>query len=197
MKNLKACMLIEIDILASEEISLNLTEKKATIESCDNIEISLMITMRSINQINWSVYVNWWTVISSQSHETVLISVLNLSKDQNLLFKPDCQHGDVAVYAHIVNHTLMKIHIWNDMNLSLTVACKTKMSRLIEYKTDDCYLVSSDNTELTSIFFQHSTEWVKQCFQDMLVITVFHISMKADISVNDSTTNISVFRTSS
>ena len=86
----------------------------------------------------------------------------------------------------------MKVHIQNDMNLSLMVACKTKMGRLIEYKTDDCYLVSSDNVKLTSIFSQYDTEWVKQCFQDMLVITAFHISMKMSISADDSTTNISV-----
>ena len=52
VENLKAHMLIRIDILTSEKISLNLTERKVTIESCDNIEIFLTITMRSINQIN-------------------------------------------------------------------------------------------------------------------------------------------------
>ena len=58
INNLKACMLIKIDILTSEKISLNLSERKVTIESCDNTEISLTITTQSINQINQLVYVS-------------------------------------------------------------------------------------------------------------------------------------------
>ena len=49
VKNLKAHMLIRIDILTSEEISLDLLRKKMIIESCDNTEISLTITTQSIN----------------------------------------------------------------------------------------------------------------------------------------------------
>ena len=52
VKNLKAHMLIKIDILTPEEISLDLLRKKMIIESCDNTEISLMITTQSINQMN-------------------------------------------------------------------------------------------------------------------------------------------------
>ena len=58
------------------------------------------------------------------------------------------------------------------------------MSKLIEYETDSCYLVSSDNIELAAAirFSYYGTEWAKQCFQDMLATTVFHISMNSAAS---------------
>ena len=51
----------------------------------------------------------------------------------------------------------MEIHVQNDTNLSLTVAHKTKMSRLVEYKADSCYLTSLNDIDLASLLFISSS----------------------------------------
>ncbi len=52
VENLKARMLIGMDILAPEAISLNLSGRTAVIGSCDDIEIPLTITTSSPDQTN-------------------------------------------------------------------------------------------------------------------------------------------------
>ncbi len=52
VENLKACMLVGMDILAPEAISLNLLEWTAIIGSCDDIKIFLIIITCSSDQTN-------------------------------------------------------------------------------------------------------------------------------------------------
>lgn len=59
IEDLKAKMLISIDILISESIIMNLrsVRKIAVIESCDNIEVFLTIIIKLINQISQIILV--------------------------------------------------------------------------------------------------------------------------------------------
>ena len=66
INDLKTKMLIEIDILTAKKITvkLKLADLVVTIESCQNINISLSVTTRLNSQINRSVIFNEYTVIS-------------------------------------------------------------------------------------------------------------------------------------
>lgn len=52
VNNLRAQMLVRIDILTSEAVSLNLQEQVTIISSCNNVKIPLTVTTCSTNQIN-------------------------------------------------------------------------------------------------------------------------------------------------
>ena len=72
-------MLVEIDILASEAVSMNLHRQVTVISSCDNVKVLLTVITCFTNQINQLVYIKQYTVISSKSHSKVAISITELS----------------------------------------------------------------------------------------------------------------------
>ena len=57
VKNLKAKLLISMNILVSEDIIMNLLRKFTIIGSCDNIEILLTIITKLTNQVNYTILV--------------------------------------------------------------------------------------------------------------------------------------------
>ena len=68
INNLKTCMLIEIDILISEKITLDMAERKATIESCDNVKIPLTIMLQS--ESYWLKQIVLWQNLCRYDVET-------------------------------------------------------------------------------------------------------------------------------
>jgi len=51
INNLKVKMLVDIDILVLENISIMLLSRKAIVSSCDNIELSLTVITQLINSV--------------------------------------------------------------------------------------------------------------------------------------------------
>ena len=73
--DLKANVLIETDILVTEETTVKLQPKGsvAIIRSCTNITILLSMTTRSTNQTNRTVTSKEYTVVPSHTHISVPI----------------------------------------------------------------------------------------------------------------------------
>lgn len=178
--NLRAQMLVEIDILASEAVSMNLHRQVAVISSCDNVEVPLTVTTCFTNQINQLVYIKQCMIISSKSHNKVAISITELSHDQDLFFESDCWHREAIVYAYIVNHTLSEVHVWNNTDKPLIISRQTRMRRLVEYKADGCYLTTSDDVTL-AFLIRLLWNWMKHCLWGMLTAAAYYINMKTSV----------------
>ena len=56
--NLKANMLVSIDILISEEIVIDPKWKTATIHLCDSIKLELSIELRVVDRLHWAIFTN-------------------------------------------------------------------------------------------------------------------------------------------
>ena len=52
INDLKVKMLINMNILASEDIIINLSKKIAVIDNCGNLEVLLIINIKLVNQIS-------------------------------------------------------------------------------------------------------------------------------------------------
>lgn len=175
--DLKAKMLIEMNILVLKLILLNILKQKIIIKSYDNIKVLITITTQLINQTNQIITAQKHTVISSQKYSIILINKSNLSQNQNLLFESDCHYMSAAVYTHIINHNLSEIHIHNDLNKSLIISQKICIKYMIKYEVNECYLISSDNSVLV-INENISTNNIRLSFKELLVLT-------ADISLSE------------
>lgn len=125
VNNLHAKMLIDIDILVTEDIIMNLFHKVVIIESCNNIKVLLTITTKSINQINHKVLVKQQIIILSQNNLVLTVLQSDLFCNYDFLFKSNCQQTDVTVYVHIVDHAMMKVYVHNDSNISLMISQKS------------------------------------------------------------------------
>ena len=178
VEDLKTKMLININILMSEDIIMNLSRKVITIESCDNIEISLTIITKSTNQINHMILMKQWIIISLWSNLTVTVLQLSLLCNHNFLFELDCCQADISVYVHIVDHTMKEVHVWNDSNVLLIISWKFHMSQIIKYKVNSCFLIMSEDSILVSSSQCKSQSWTQTVIKDLLTaVTVFYTSM--------------------
>ena len=80
-------MLVNIDVLVSEDIIRNLFRKITVIDSCANIEVFFMIIIKLMNQVSQT---EQYIIISLQNNFTVIVRKLNLLYDHNYLFESDC-----------------------------------------------------------------------------------------------------------
>jgi len=79
VNNLKIKMLIDIDILILENISIMLLSRKAIVNSCDNIELLLTVITWSIDSV-WKIIMTYKNmIIQLRSHTNVLIVKIVLS----------------------------------------------------------------------------------------------------------------------
>ena len=109
INELKANVLIETDILISEQIDVLLSQWKAVIESCQNVQLDLNITIL-LNQINWLLLLNNQTTISVYNSIIIQIKpLIELSINWDLLFESEYKLADA--YTSIVNHTLTSIEV--------------------------------------------------------------------------------------
>ena len=136
--SLKAKMLIGIDILGKESFTINTKNKKAIIKSCNNLIIFLEVASQAHTQFTQQILADKDTIILAKTLKQILVQS-KLAKGKNLLFKPSYAKPNVIVVAQTVNCRMTKILMRNNTNNSLTIAGKTQLEQVIEYKTNVCY----------------------------------------------------------
>ena len=104
-------MLVNIDILVTEDIIMNLFKQIVIINSCANIKVFFIIMIKSISQIHHTIVVKKYIVIFSQNNLIIAVMKSDLSYNQNFLFKSDCHQTDILVYVHIVNYVMTKVYV--------------------------------------------------------------------------------------
>jgi len=150
VKDLKVKMLVDLNILSPEKIFIMMNNTEAVIKSCNNIRVPLTVHSQSANQVKKTILSEKTISISSRSYATVNVVKTSLSKNQDLLFKSECQQRDSSVYAHIVDHTLLAVQVQNDTDMPLIILRKTHLSHVIEYEADGCYLANLKDAELAA-----------------------------------------------
>ena len=90
VNDLCAKMLIDMNILATEKIIMNLSWRLTVISSCKNVKISLIITIKLANQISQTILAKQCTVVSSWSNFAVVIIQSKLFLNCDFLFESDC-----------------------------------------------------------------------------------------------------------
>jgi len=176
VKDLKVKMLVDLNILSPEKIFIMMNNTEAVIKSCNNIRVPLTVHSQSANQVKKTILSEKTISISSRSYATVNVVKTSLSKNQDLLFKSECQQRDSSVYAHIVDHTLLAVQVQNDTDMPLIILRKTHLSHVIEYEADGCYLANLKDAELAASIKVNWANWVRTCFCEVLTAaTAFHL----------------------
>ena len=115
MNNLKANLLLDIDNMTLEDIILNLLQKQAIFELCDNVIVKLNMTSKLNHQAHCSVYSDANIIVSSNSEVKILIqqhqSSIKLLSDRNYIFESASEQ--LVFYIHMMNVTLLFVHTIN------------------------------------------------------------------------------------
>ena len=98
------------------------------------------------------------------------------------------------IYTHIVDHTLLAVQVWNDLDVPLVISWKTHLSYVVKYEANECYLVNSQNSELAAFTIRKWANWIRMCFQSLLItVTAFHLGMMIS-SERKITHEVTVYR---
>lgn len=105
VEDLKAKMLIGMDIMGAEGIVLDIPHRTATIGSCQNTRIPIVTTPRTTERLTRQIRARENVTIPPHAHAAIAIQQHDLPDDRDLLFEPvnHEDHYGIAVYAHIVD----------------------------------------------------------------------------------------------
>ena len=146
INNLQTNLLIEMNIIDSEQININISSQRTIIEECQDLLTIIDITSQKNDQICQVIWISAWTIISVQFIHSITIKMKkqSLSNDWDLIFNPF--YLDTS--SHIVDANLFFIHIQNDSSVLIILFHHIKLEIVTEYKEEDCYTDSIENLEL-------------------------------------------------
>ena len=150
---LKANLLMGIDILAPEGIDVQLSRQTATIASCADVEIPISIQTRS-SKVRKTVFTKTQMVIPPRTRKALPIQgpkgkPMELPADRDLMFEPGIRQK-VSVFAHIVDHTISEVFVQNDSDVAITLPKNTRIGEVTEYEADGCFVVTSSEADLAA-----------------------------------------------
>ena len=74
---------------------------------------------------------------------------LKLSYNRDFLFESQ-KLDTLLIYAHIVNHNILKIFVKNDINYAISLSRKIKLKIIINYEATRCYVINSAEHNLVT-----------------------------------------------
>ena len=142
INDLKAKILIKVNILGSEYILINIGEKKLLIRSCDNLIAKIKIKAKD----NMKVY---YYIRNQKKVVLLLNTVTRLSvelrtftplPDRDYLFKLSY----LEAYAYIVDANIPFIYVKNNTDSAIIISRYIDLETLVEYNVEYYYIVYSD-----------------------------------------------------
>ena len=128
--------LIEIDIMKSETIILDIVKDMTIIESY-NIQVLMSMIVKGFRTDTVIIFKVRY-VVSTHSFLTVLIQFVELSVGWDLIFEPE-QLDTLTLFVSIVDNSLSSLMIRNDTDLFITFVRHTRLDKVLEYKAEGCF----------------------------------------------------------
>ena len=171
-------LLIEMNIIDSEQISINISSWRIIIEECQDFLIIIDI----ISPEKCSDLLSYTNLCLNYHICTVYIFNYNENKktvffnDQDLVFNSFYQE----VSDHIVNTNLFFIYIQNDLIILIILFCYTKLEIIIEYKKEGCYTDNIENFEFVTLYLSKCVDMSEICLFNNIII---YRSRSAEVAV--------------
>ena len=141
MNNLKANMLIDNDIIDSEQFIIDMKIKQITIE---NIDVSISIEVRSAKtSLQRLIHLKKIVIISSHIEMTISVHNVNLSVSRDFLF--ESENSKLVMYVHLIDVSTTAILIRNDKNISIKISRNYRLDRVSELDFSNVFHIDNSN----------------------------------------------------
>lgn len=138
--NLKAKLLLGMDIMTPERMIVNLDTKQLTLNSCRGLTTNLGVTARDNTRIRRVIKPEGRIVVDANTIIRVPVRTDQPLPDRDFLFEPYL----VGAYAHIVDCSLSAIYVRNESSSPITIRKSTSLGRLVEFQEQGCYQISPE-----------------------------------------------------
>lgn len=144
VEGMKAKILIGMDIIGPEKITLDIPRQIAVVSSCRGAKIPIAVIPRSEQRIARSIKSSDDITIPPYAHATIPIQQQHLPDDRDLLFEPVAYTNGIAVYTHIIDCHLAAIQAQNDSESPIILRRDTLLGTISGYEVDGYFLAYSD-----------------------------------------------------
>ncbi|SLM35364.1 probable transposable element [Lasallia pustulata] len=131
VNNLKAKLLVGMDIRGPEKIDLLFTSEKMVMNSCKGLVVLITTTSRTGQPVKQNI----------QTVKKVLIEPHTLSKPEYHSATQWLAEGDRAIYAHVVDSQMTFVQVRNDINEPIVLGRHAHLGYISECLEENCYLV--------------------------------------------------------
>ena len=151
--DLKAGILIELDIITPERININFTTQSIKIDSYRGIKVPIDSRARS-EPIKRTVKSSSRIVLPARTTIPVPIAYTSeLPQNRDLLFKPkySLQLGHAGgVYAYIVDASFRKVQVRNNTDQDIIILRKARLGTLEEYNQNKYFPIEAHHADLAT-----------------------------------------------
>ena len=144
--DLKTKMLLNINILDSERMSIDVDEKKLLIKNCNDLITNIKIKAKNNIDVRRTIRNQKKMTISLNSMMRVFIE-LRIStslSNKDYLF----EFNYTKVYAHIVNVEILFIYIKNDIDIFKIIFRHFNLNIIVEYNVNLCLATHLNDHDL-------------------------------------------------
>ncbi len=145
--DLRANLLIGMDIIGPERISTDIPARKAIIGGCRNLLVDLQITPRQNGRIRQVVKTASKIVLPPRSVTRVPVkSAVALPRGRDLVFRPT-YHG---AYNHIVDAEASFVHVRNDRAIPTVIPRHARLGVVADYEEEGCYRAAIEDVDFAA-----------------------------------------------
>ena len=143
-------MLIEMNIMKSEQINIIISKKQIIIDICQNTVISIEIHLQS-SFIKHIIHVKFNIVISSHTKQLISVHHIRHLPEQDFLFKSK-DSSNLVLYAYMIDFSLSVIITQNKLNQPISIRHNQRLEHFTELNYEECYhVVISESTQNLAI----------------------------------------------
>ena len=146
VEDLKANILLGMDVVGPKEINVITSRKHLYIGSC-GIRMPIEIRPRG-TEVRRPIKAKQDVLIHPGQQVAIPIHYRATLPERDLLFKPD--DSELTLYAHIVDSSVESILARNDSEVPVTISRTTRLGHVTEIPYDSCYLASGELAHLAS-----------------------------------------------
>ena len=176
--NLQTNFLINMNIIESECINMNILSQKIIIKECQNMLMNLSIISRLNQQIQHTVQATQKITIFSCIIQQIFIKF----KWQSLLTNQDLVFSFIYkdIYNYIIDANMSFVHIQNNLSTVMTLLCHIHLNVILKYKKKSCYTDNIKNLEFAVL---HLLKFIINMFKNCLSnkITIYS-KQNADVT---------------
>ena len=191
--NLKANILVGMDIMVPEQIDILASQAKASIGSC-GISVPIEMRTRAGRAVSHPVHAKKSLVVPPRSQVQVPVHHHHGSlPDRDFFFEPD--EMNLTLYAHLVDSSMSAILAKNDTDRAVQIPRNFRLGTIQEADFDNCYHITSGQEDAVDLASrrppkEHQGSWLKRVFKKVVAASAIALlATTAGNSVPSTTTS--------
>ena len=151
--DLKANMLIGIDNLEPQGISIDFNSATAKIGACQNLTVPINIHARTQAHTKRTVKAKSAVTVPARSTIQVPVAYKATPSDRDFLFEPESNQDfgeSGGVFAHLIDSSMAFVQVHNATDKSIRIPRKARLGSIVEFEQEGAYMVSPENAPLAA-----------------------------------------------